>query len=126
MKLIAAIKNLHDAFFATQERLTSGWLTGLLARLTFLAVLFFYYVNSVKTKIGDGIMGIFQIQDSAYFQILGEEGMLAYDFDTANIPWFIDVVVALGTYMECLLPVSIVLGLFTRVAAVVIALFVLV
>ena len=126
MKLIAAIKHLHDAFFATLDRLTSGWLTGLLARLTFLAVLFFYYVNSVQTKIGEGIMGIFQIQDSAYFQILGEEGMLAYDFDTANIPWFIDLVVALGTYMEFLLPVAIVLGLFTRIAAIGMAVFVLI
>lgn len=126
MKLIETLKQLHDTLFATLNRLTSGWLTGLLARLTFLAVLFFYYVNSVTTKLGAGFAGIFQIQDSAYFQILGEEGMLAYEFDTANIPWYVDLVVALGTYMEFLLPVAIVLGLFTRIAAIGMIIFIFV
>ncbi|MCB1387159.1 MAG: DoxX family membrane protein [Nitratireductor sp.] len=126
MSLIVTLKNLHDRFFTAVEMLTGNWLAGLLARLTFLAVLFFYYLNSVATKTGEGILGIFDIQDGAYFQILGEAGMLAYQFDTANVPWYLDLVVALGTYMEFLLPVLIVAGLFTRIAAIGMAFFVLV
>lgn len=126
MKAIGPIKNLHDQVFGTIEKLAGNWLVGALARLTFFGVLFFYFWNSGKTKIGEGLFGIFNIQDSAYIQILGEEGMLAYEFDTANIPWYIDLVVFMGTMAEFVLPLMIVLGLFTRIAAAGMAIFIFV
>lgn len=126
MALIQFLTNLHNGFFSKLHTLTHGWFLPLWARLTFLAVLFFYFINSAKTKVGEGFAGFFQIQDGAYFQILGEAGMVAYEFDTANIPFYIDAVVWLGTYMEFLLPILIVLGLFTRIAAIGMIVFVFV
>lgn len=118
MNFINLLTNLNNSFFSTLGRATNGWFIGLAARITFLAVLFFYFINSAKTKVGEGFTGFFQVQDGAYFQILGEAGMLNYEFDTANIPFFIDLIVYMGTYMEFLLPILIVLGLFTRIAAI--------
>lgn len=126
MTLISPLRKLHDTVFSQIEKSGDGWLLGALARLTFLAVLFGYFWNSGKTKIGEGLFGIFQIQDGAYFQILGEAGMIAYDFDTANIPWYLDLMVFVGTLSEFLLPLLIVLGLFTRIAAAGMAIFVMV
>lgn len=126
MTLINYFINLHSRVFGSISKMADGWFVEALARFVFLAVLLQYFWNSGKTKIGDGLAGIFQIQDGAYFQILGEAGMVNYDFDTANIPWYIDAIVALGTYSEFLLPLMIVLGLFTRIAAIGMAIFVLV
>lgn len=126
MKALSHIKTLHDSVFGAIEKIAGNWLVALLARLTFLGVLFFYFWNSGLTKIGEGLFGIFSIQDSAYIQILGEEGMLAYEFDTANIPWYIDLVVFMGTIAEFALPLMIVLGLFTRIAAAGMAIFIFV
>ncbi len=126
MKLISNLKSLHDGVFHRIEKLSEGWLLEALARLTFVAVLFLYFWNSGKTKIGEGLFGIFNIQDSAYFQILGETGMIAYEFDTANIPWYIDLVVFMGTVAEFALPLMILFGLFTRIAAAGMAIFIFV
>jgi len=126
MALIKQIVGLHNSVFKHLETLTGGWLLGALARLVFLAVLFQYFWNSGLTKIGDGLFGIFQIQDGAYFQVLGETGMIAYEFDTANIPFYVDAIVALGTWAEFVLPILIVVGLCTRIAAAGMAIFVFV
>ncbi len=120
------IVGLHHSVFTTLEEWADDWLVGLLARLTFVAVLFLYFWNSAMTKIGNGLFGIFQIQDGAYFQILGEAGMIAYEFDTANIPFHVDAVVLLGTWGEIVLPILIVIGLFTRIAAIGMIIFVFV
>jgi putative oxidoreductase len=114
--LVAKLQQLHQKVFATVEGATDGWLTGLLARLVFLAVLFGYFIHSAFTKVGAGVTGFFQVQDGAYFQILPSV-MEAYSYDTANVPFFYDLVVYAGTYSEFVLPVMIVLGLFARVAA---------
>ena len=126
MGLINFFVNLHNLVFSKIESMTSSWLPGLLARLTFLAVLYFYFLNSAKTKVGEGLAGFFQVSDGSYFQILGEAGMLQYEFDTANIPWYIDLVVYFGTYFEFILPILILLGLFTRIAAIGMSVFILV
>lgn len=94
-----------------------GWFLGFFARLTFAAVLFGYYWNSALTKIGVGPLGFLTITDSAYMQIVPQV-MEAHGYDTSAIglfPW--GIVVALGTYAEFILPVLIVLGLWTRLAA---------
>ena len=126
MALINSLSRLHHTVFAALARQADSWLLGLLARLAFAAVLFLYFWNSAMTKIGEGLFGIFSIQDSAYYQILGEAGMTAYEFDTANIPWFVDLIVMTGTWAEIVLPPMIILGLFTRIAAIGMSVFVLV
>ena len=98
------------------ERSHDGWFLQLLARLTFAAVLFGYYWNSALTKIGDGPLGIFEITDGAYMQILPSV-MEANGYDSSALGLHWDLIVAAGTWAEFLLPVLIVAGLFTRLAA---------
>lgn len=126
MKFIRVIGGLHGRFFGGIEKLAGSWFLPLLARLVFLAVLFSYFLNSFATKVGEGAGGFFQVQDGAYFQILTESGLEPFGFDTANVPFLLDLVVYAGTYAELLLPLLIVAGLFTRVAALGMIVFVLV
>ncbi|MEM8571436.1 MAG: DoxX family protein [Pseudomonadota bacterium] len=110
---IVACDNAASAF----ERSVDGWLPGLAARFVFAAVLFGYYWNSALTKVGDGLLGFFQISDGAYFQIVPPV-IEAAGYDASAVafwPW--GMIVALGTYSEFLLPILIVVGLFTRLAA---------
>jgi len=116
--MIAFFVSLYQGLFGFLERITSGWFLGLVARLVFLAVLYVYYLNSAQLKVGSGFFGFFQLEFGAYIQILSEQVMVGYDFEAANVPFFPQYLMVLfGTYMEFLLPVLIVLGLFTRAAA---------
>jgi putative oxidoreductase len=116
--MTSALLRLYQNLFAMLERFCHGWFLGLTARFVFLAVLFVYYLNSATLKVGDGITGFFQPGFSAYVQILSEQVMSRFDFDASNVPFYLDLVVYAGTYAEFILPVLIVLGLFTRIAAI--------
>ena len=115
--MLSTLVSLHNGVFSAVQNATRGWLLGLAARFVFAAVLALYFWNSAMGKIGSGIFGVFNIQDGAYFSILGEGVMVAYDFDSANIPFYLDIIVYLGTWTEFLLPFLIIVGLFTRIAA---------
>jgi putative oxidoreductase len=118
MHLLMKIRHWHDSVFALAEKLTEGWFLGLFARFVFLAVLYFYFLNSFGTKVGEGFAGFFQIQDGAFYQI-APAAMDAAGGDVSALPFFPwKIIVPLGTYMELLLPALVVLGLFTRLAAV--------
>lgn len=115
--MIAHMTSLHARIFGAIETTAGGWFTGLAARFTFAAVLLVYYLNSATTKIGDGPLGFLSITDNAYFQILPSV-VEAYEYDASQVPLIpYGIIVALGTYGEFLLPILIVLGLFTRLAA---------
>ena len=88
----------------------------LLARLVFAGVLFMYYWNSGLTKLGDGIFGILRPSSGAYVQIF-PKAMEAVGYDTSQLTIFHWAVVTGGTIAEFLLPILIVIGLFTRLAA---------
>ena len=118
MPLLLALRALHDRAFALIERALDPWLLGLAARFVFAATLFGYYWNSALTKIGDGLFGVFSIQDGAYWQMFGEPTLAEYGYDASQLPFFpYDLMAVAGTYAEFLLPVLIVLGLATRLAA---------
>lgn len=93
------------------------WLIGLAARLVFTSTLLLYFWNSARTKVGDGVTGFFSVSDNAYYQIAlpaveaagGDVGQVAF------WPW--GLMVWAGTYAEFILPLLIVLGLGTRLAA---------
>lgn len=115
--MFSTIANLHDSVFGTLQRNLEDWFLGLLARSTFAAVLFVYFFNSALTKIGDGPLGFLTVTDNAYFQILPSV-VERYDFNASQIPFFpYQLIVMAGTYGEIVLPILIVLGLFTRIAA---------
>jgi putative oxidoreductase len=114
--MLAKLTDLHSRVFGFAEARLDGWFLGLFARFAFAAVLLVYYLNSAATKVGEGIAGFFIIGDNAYFQILPSV-VEAYGYDASQVPFYWDLVVVAGTYAEFLLPLLIVLGLFTRLAA---------
>lgn len=111
------ITDLHGRVFGYLERLADGWLLGLIARFAFASVLWGYFLSSAKTKVGEGISGFFSIQPGAYYQIaLPAVEAVGYDVDAvAFLPW--GLMVVMGTYAEFILPLLIVVGLFSRIAA---------
>jgi len=114
--MIATLGGLHGRIFTVLEARLDGWFLGLAARFVFAAVLLGYYLNSAGTKVGQGIAGFFSVGDNAYFQILPPV-IEAHGYDASQVPFYWDLVVVAGTYAEFLLPLLIVAGLFTRLAA---------
>ncbi len=116
--IATGLKRLHDAVFSTIERVLDGWFLGLAARFVFAAVLWMYFLNSARTKVGEGVLGFFSIRDAAYYQIAlpavdaagGDVSQVAF------LPW--GLMVLMGTYGEFVLPLLVVVGLFARIAAV--------
>lgn len=83
----------------------------LCARLIFASVLLPFFFTSFLTKISG-----FSLTAGAYFQILPRQ-FEAAGYDPAQISWPLHLVVIGGTLAEGLLPLLIVLGLATRLAA---------
>lgn len=113
--MIRTLTSIHHAVFGGLERATVPVMTTL-ARFLFAAILLLYYWNSGLTKLGDGFLGFLFPSDGAYIQIFPKAVEAAgYDFSQLGL-WHWLVVVA-GTWAEFLLPLAIVIGLFTRLAA---------
>lgn len=117
MEFVRNLTALHDRLFDSLRRATEGWFMGLAARFAFSSVLLMFFLNSAATKVGSGFPGIFIPGAGAYAQILPSIAEAAgYDTDQiALIPW--GLVVHAGTYAEVLLPLMILLGLFTRLSS---------
>jgi len=113
--MIRLLTSLHDAVFGGLERATVPVMTTL-ARFLFAAILLFYYWNSALTKLGDGVFGFLFPSDGAYIQIFPKAVEAAgYDFSQLGFQhWLVAVA---GMWAEFLLPLAIVIGLFTRLAA---------
>jgi len=112
-RLVGGYRRVFDGLSGALD----SWLPGLAARFVFASVLLAYYWHSAVLKLGDGVKGLFVLSDGAYIQILPSV-VEAADYDTSQIaflPW--GLIVHLGTYSEFLLPALVVLGLFTRLAA---------
>lgn len=84
-----------------------------LSRLVFAGVLFAYFWASGLTKIGEGL---FSPSSGAYAQIF-PRAFEALGYDPSGFALWQKLVVLGGTYAEFVLPVLVVLGLFTRFAA---------
>lgn len=108
--------SLHSSLFSAVERSLDGLLP-LLARFVFAATLLGYFWASALTKVGDGILGILMPSTGAYAQIFPRQ-MEAVVYDVSQLGVFHWLVVTAGTWAEFLLPLLIVIGLFTRLASV--------
>lgn len=113
--MINRLTSVHDAIFRRLESLTVPVMTTL-ARFLFAAVLLIYYWNSGLTKLGDGFLGFLFPSDGAYIQIF-PKAVEAAGYDLSQLSAFHWLVVVAGTWAEFLLPLAIVIGLFTRLAA---------
>jgi putative oxidoreductase len=102
---------LHDAVFARIESATP-WLLPTLARLIFAGLFLIYFWKSAATKFG----GLFTPTPGAYAQIF-PKAMEAAGYDVSQLSALHTLVVLAGTYAEFLLPALILVGLFTRLAA---------
>jgi putative oxidoreductase len=87
-----------------------------LARLVFAGVLAGYFWASALTKMGGGPLGFLLPTAGAYVQIF-PKAMEAAGYDPARLGSVAWGVVVAGTLAEILLPLLIVTGLFTRLAA---------
>ncbi len=110
------------AFFSIPDRLLS-WLepfSGValttLARFIFAAVLFMYFINSGLTKIPGGFGDLLSPSFNAFAQIF-PKGAEAASYDINQATSFQKAVILAGTWAEFILPVLIILGLYTRAAA---------
>jgi len=84
----------------------------------FSSVLLFYFINSAMTKVGTGFPGMFIVQDNTYGQMFPKL-FEAVEYDASKIAAFPYAIIAYaGTYAEFILPVLILIGLFTRAAAI--------
>ncbi|SMX41526.1 DoxX family membrane protein [Maliponia aquimaris] len=112
--------SLHRALFAPVERLGDA-LIPLLTRLVFAATLLGYYWASAGTKVWDrkgeeGLFDVFTLESGVYAQMF-PKAFEAASYNTDNLGFVYDLVAYAGTVAEWLLPLLILLGLFTRLAA---------
>ena len=110
------IYRIEDAIFAPIDRLLDGAVMTTFARLIFFAVLAVFFWNSGMTKLGDGISGIWSPSVGPYAQIL-PKSMEAVGFDPSQLSGVQRLIVLLGTWGEFIFPALIVIGFFTRPAA---------
>ena len=87
-----------------------------LARLVFAGVLLVYFWASGLTKLGDGLVGLFRPDSGAYVQIF-PRAMEAAGYDASQLGIWHWLVVLGGTWAEFILPLLIIAGLLTRLAA---------
>lgn len=104
------------ASFGTSLNRTGDQALPLLARLVFAGVLLQYYWASGLTKLGDGFFGFLLPSSGAYVQIF-PKAMEATGYDVSQLSVFHWAVVVAGTWAEFILPLLIVVGLLTRLAA---------
>ena len=124
--LVGFLVNLYHSVFGTIERLTNGWFLGLAARLVFASVLLTYFMKSALTKVGDGFFGFLLPSTGAYVQILPSL-MEKVGYDTSQIAFFpYGLIVLLGTWGEFVLPILVVVGLFTRAVSLGMIVFIIV
>lgn len=111
---MTSLLNLYDRLTSPLSRLDA--MLPVLARFVFAAVLLPYFWASGLTKLGDGVLGIFQPSVGAYAQIF-PRATEAVGYDVSQLPPWHGIVVLAGTWAEFLLPALLLLGLFTRIAA---------
>ncbi len=113
---MTAIVSLHDRAFARLDAAASDLVLPTAARLVFAGVLLVYFWASALTKLGDGLLGWIRLDAGAYIQMFPRT-FEAAGFDAANLPLSYKLLALAGTWAEFVLPLMIVVGLFTRLAA---------
>jgi putative oxidoreductase len=109
--------NMSAAYTAVTGPLSrADWILSTIARVLFAALFLMYFWVSGLTKLGDGVFGLFSPSVGAYAQIF-PRAMEAAGYDASQLTLFHTLVVLAGTWAEFILPLMIVVGLLTRLAA---------
>lgn len=103
--------SLHNYIFDKVERLAPPVLPTL-ARLVFAGTLLVYFLNSATTKLA----GVFTLDAGAFIQIFPRK-FEALGYDPSQFGTLDRLIVLAGTYAELILPLLVVIGLFTRLAS---------
>lgn len=115
--MITFLKEVHVSVFRGVQSVTESWLPGLAARLIFSSVLLFYFLNAALTKVGSGFPGSFIVQGNTYAQMFPKL-FESVSYDASKIAFLpYGLIAYAGTYAEFILPVLLLVGLFTRAAA---------
>jgi len=108
---------LTSLYTRLTDRLNAAdWILPTLARFLFAAIFLVYFLNSGLTKLGDGLSGLWTPSIGAYAQIF-PKAFEAAGYDAGGLTLFHKLVVVAGTWAEFILPVLIVVGFLTRLAA---------
>jgi putative oxidoreductase len=107
---------LHDDIFAAIAGAAGNWFIPTLARFAFVAILLKYFWGSAMTKLGTGIGGLFALDPNGYVQIFPKK-MEMLGYDPAGLSIIHKLIAIAGTWAEFILPALILIGLFTRLAA---------
>lgn len=118
---MSALVRLHDSVFGGLQSVTEGAVLGLLARLTFASVLLFYFWNSALTKViqrgqADGFFDYFTVHGNTFAQ-MAPKAFENVSYDASAFGPEMWAMAYAGTYGEFVLPLLVVIGLFTRLAS---------
>lgn len=121
VSLLRGIAALHNAVFGALQAIFENWLLGLLARVMFSSVTMVWLWNSALTKVvsrgsDGGVLDYFTVEANAMAQIAPKAFENAgYDASLLGPEYWL--IAYAGTFGEFILPLLILIGLFTRVAA---------
>ena len=107
---------MFNQFLEAVDVRSSAWLVPTLARLVFAGVLLVYFWRSAAVKLGDGLFGFINPTPGAYVQVF-PKAMEAVGYDQSQLSILHTLVVIAGTWGELLLPLLIIVGFLTRLAA---------
>ncbi|MEM1428025.1 MAG: DoxX family protein [Pseudomonadota bacterium] len=113
---MTALVTFHDRVFDRIDALVSGLLLPTAARFVFAAVLLVYFWRSGLTKLGDGFLGFLFLDSGAYIQMFPKV-FEAASYNPSNLGIGYKLIALAGTWAEFILPILIVIGLFTRLAS---------
>lgn len=113
----AKLIGIHNAIFGFIERALASWLIPSLARLLVAAILLSYFWASAFTKLGDGFFGWLFPSAGAYVQMF-PKAMEAVSYDQTALGFQYYLIALFGTWAEFILPLLVVIGLFTRLASI--------
>ena len=121
--------NLHNKPINSLSNSLEPWLLPTLARFTFAATLLMYFWVSANLKISfpefEGLTGFIAaaLSPESYKLTFGAYGQIfpaafeAVGYDPAGLSLFQKIIAHAGTYAEFILPGLLLIGLFTRLAA---------
>ena len=118
--LLGVLTTLHNSVFGALQMLLQDWFLGLTARLVWGSVLLVYFWRAAYLKVisGEptGFLDYLTVEENALFQ-MAPKAIEAAGYDPSALGVQYWLMAYGGTYAEFILPLLVVIGLFTRLAS---------